>query len=69
MCSYREGNNVKKFKFKKIGIETTKQEAIKVDVNLKTNINNIHYDVTDRFNLNPVAIAEGNYLATNCLKV
>ena len=57
--------NVKSLNLKKIGIRTTKQEAIKVDTNLKTNINNIFAigDVTDRFNLTPVAIAEGNYLS------
>ena len=57
--------NIKNLNLKKIGIKQTKNQAIKVDRNLKTNINNIYAigDVTDRVNLTPVAIAEGNFLS------
>ena len=57
--------NVKKLNLKNMGIKLTKQEAIKVDINLKTNLNNIFAigDVTDRMNLTPVAIAEGQFLS------
>ena len=55
--------NIKNLNLKKVGIKQTKNQAIKVDNNLRTNINNIYAigDVTDRVNLTPVAIAEGNF--------
>ena len=57
--------NTKKLNLNQVGIKLTKQGAIKVDLNLKTNINNIYAigDVTNRMNLTPVAIAEGNFLS------
>ncbi len=57
--------NIKNLNLNNVGIKLTSQGAIKVDKNLKTNINNIYAigDVTDRINLTPVAIAEGNFLS------
>ena len=57
--------NTKNLNLDKLGVKQTKQEAIKVNKNLRTNINNIYAigDVTDRVNLTPVAVAEGNFLS------
>tara|TARA_B100000963_G_C22575217_1_gene648082 strand:- start:183 stop:1535 length:1353 start_codon:yes stop_codon:yes gene_type:complete len=57
--------NIDKLNLEYIGIKINSQKAIKVDKNLKTNIKNIYAigDVTDRINLTPVAIAEGQALS------
>ena len=57
--------NIKSLNLNKIGINLNNAGAINVNKNLQTNIKNIYAigDVTDRFNLTPVAIAEGHALA------
>ena len=57
--------NIKSLNLKEIGIHLNSAGAIKVNKKLQTNITNIYAigDVTDRFNLTPVAIAEGHALA------
>ena len=57
--------NIKSLNLKEIGIHLNSTGAIKVNKKLQTNITNIYAigDVTDRFNLTPVAIAEGHALA------
>ncbi len=57
--------DIEKLNLKSIGIKLNTRNAIKVDKDLRTNIKNIFAigDVTDRFNLTPVAIAEGQFLS------
>ena len=57
--------NIKSLNLNEIGIKLNSAGAIKVNKKLQTNITNIYAigDVTDRFNLTPVAIAEGHALA------
>ncbi|MBF95793.1 MAG: Glutathione amide reductase [Alphaproteobacteria bacterium MarineAlpha9_Bin4] len=57
--------NIKGLCLDNIGIKLSKKKSIIVDKNLKTNIRNIYAigDVTDRVNLTPVAIAEGQFLS------
>ena len=57
--------NISSLNLEELGIKLTKTKAIKVNKNLMTNIKNIYAvgDVTDRMNLTPVAIAEGQFLS------
>ena len=57
--------NIKSLNLNEAGINLNSIGAIKVNKKLQTNISNIYAigDVTDRFNLTPVAIAEGHALA------
>ena len=57
--------NISRLNLEELGIKLTKTNAIKVNKNLMTNIKNIFAvgDVTDRMNLTPVAIAEGQFLS------
>ena len=57
--------NIKKLGLDNIKLKYDKNDAIIVDKNLTTNIKNIYAigDVTNRINLTPVAIAEGNALS------
>ena len=57
--------NIKSLNLNDIGVKLNNVGAIKVNKKLQTNITNIFAigDVTDRFNLTPVAIAEGHALA------
>jgi len=57
--------NINNLNLEYIGIKTNNQKAIEVDKNLETNIKNVYAigDVTDRINLTPVAIAEGQALS------
>ena len=57
--------NIKSLNLNEVGIKVNSVGAIKVNKKLQTNITNIYAigDVTDRFNLTPVAIAEGHALA------
>ena len=57
--------NIKSLNLNDIGVKLNSVGAIKVNKKLQTNITNIFAigDVTDRFNLTPVAIAEGHALA------
>ena len=57
--------NTSKLNLEELGIKLTKKKAIKVNKDLMTNIKNIFAvgDVTDRINLTPVAIAEGQFLS------
>jgi len=57
--------NIKSLNLNDIGVKLNNVGAIKVNKKLQTNITNIYAigDVTDRFNLTPVAIAEGHALA------
>ena len=57
--------NIKSLNLNVIGVILNSVGAIKVNKKLQTNITNIYAigDVTDRFNLTPVAIAEGHALA------
>ena len=57
--------NIKSLNLNDTGIKLNSVGAIKVNKKLQTNITNIYAigDVTDRFNLTPVAIAEGHALA------
>lgn len=57
--------NIENLNLDKIGVKLTNNNAIKVNKNLMTNKNNIFAigDVTDRINLTPVAIAEGQFLS------
>lgn len=52
------------------GVETGPNNAIKVDADWQTNVDNIYAigDVTDRIQLTPVAIAEGHALADRLYK-
>ncbi len=57
--------NVKSLNLNDIGVKLNRVGAIIVNKKLQTNITNIYAigDVTDRYNLTPVAIAEGHALA------
>ena len=57
--------NIKSLNLDDAGVKLNSVGAIKVNKKLQTNITNIYAigDVTDRFNLTPVAIAEGHALA------
>ena len=57
--------NISRLNLEELGIKLKKTKAIKVNKNLMTNIKNIFAvgDVTDRMNLTPVAIAEGQFLS------
>ena len=57
--------NIESLNLDEIGVKLTNKNAIKVDNNLMTNIKNVYAvgDVTDRINLTPVAIAEGQFLS------
>ena len=57
--------NIGKLGLDKVNIKCDKNQAIIVNKNLETNIKNIYAigDVTNRINLTPVAIAEGNALS------
>ena len=57
--------NIKGLNLNETGVKVNSIGAIKVNKKLQTNITNIYAigDVTDRFNLTPVAIAEGHALA------
>jgi len=57
--------NISKLGLDKVKIKCDKNQAIIVNKNLETNIKNIYAigDVTNRINLTPVAIAEGNALS------
>ena len=57
--------NIESLNLNETGVKLNGVGAIKVNKKLQTNITNIYAigDVTDRFNLTPVAIAEGHALA------
>ena len=57
--------NINNLGLDKVNIKCDKNQAIIVNKNLETNIKNIYAigDVTNRINLTPVAIAEGNALS------
>ena len=52
---------------KELGVELDVKGAVKVNSNYQTNISSIYAigDVTNRVNLTPVALAEGNIIANN----
>ena len=57
--------NIESLNLEQVGVKLTNKYAIKVDNTLMTNKKNIFAvgDVTDRINLTPVAIAEGQFLS------
>ncbi len=57
--------NIKGLELEKINMNCNNKDAIKVNSSLLTSVKNIYAigDVTDRVNLTPVAIAEGNALS------
>ncbi len=57
--------NVKKLNLEKVGVQLDENQAIIVNKSYKTNVNNIFAigDVTNRMNLTPVAIEEGQIFA------
>ena len=65
LCAIGRVPNINDLKLQNIGIQTDNTYAINVNRNLQTKIKNIYAigDVTNRLNLTPVAIAEGQALA------